>query len=98
MLHFLENHDEQRIAASEFAGSAEKAKPAMLVSACLSSSPTMIYFGQEVGEAGAEMAGFGQPSRTSIFDYIGVPAHQRWMNEGHFDGGQLSTAEKELRA
>ncbi|NOH22266.1 alpha-amylase family protein [Vibrio europaeus] len=97
MLHFLDNHDEQRVASPEFAGSGEKGKPAMLVSACLSTSPTMIYFGQEVGEAGAEMAGFGQPSRTSIFDYIGVPAHQRWMNEGRFDGGLLSPAELELR-
>ncbi|KGY13258.1 alpha-amylase [Vibrio tubiashii] len=98
MLHFLDNHDEQRVASPEFAGSGERGKPAMLVSACLSSSPTMIYFGQEVGESAAEMAGFGQPSRTSIFDYVGVPAHQRWMNEGRFDGGQLSKAEKELRA
>ncbi len=98
MLHFLDNHDEQRIASPEFAGNAEKGKPAMLVSACLSSSPTMIYFGQEVGESGAEMGGFGSPSRTSIFDYVGVPHHQRWMNEGRFDGALLSKAEKSLRA
>lgn len=97
MLHFLDNHDEQRIASPEFAGSADKGKPAMLISACLSSAPTMIYFGQEVGEPGAEMAGFGQPSRTSIFDYIGVPHHQRWMNHGKFDGGLLSESEKSLR-
>lgn len=57
----------------------------------------MIYFGQEVGEKGAEKGGFGSPSRTSIFDYIGVPAHQRWMNNKKFDGGQLSDKEKELR-
>ncbi len=98
MLHFLENHDEQRIASPEFAGNAEKAKPAMLVSACLSSAPTMIYFGQEVGEPGAENAGFGQPSRTSIFDYIGVPHHQRWMNHGQFDGALLSQSERSLRS
>lgn len=70
MLHFLDNHDEQRIASPEFVGNPNIAKPAMIVSALLSSSPTMIYFGQEVGEPGAEDAGFGQPSRTSIFDYI----------------------------
>jgi glycosidase len=98
MLHFLENHDEQRIASPEFAGNAEKAKPAMLVSACLSSAPTMIYFGQEVGEPGAENAGFGQSSRTSIFDYIGVPHHQRWMNHGQFDGALLSQSEQSLRS
>jgi hypothetical protein len=60
-------------------------------------APTMIYFGQEVGEPGAEMAGFGQPSRTSMFDYIGVPQHQKWVNGGKFDGGQLSDNEKALR-
>jgi glycosidase len=97
MLHFLENHDEQRIASPEFAGDARRGKPAMVVSAALSTSPTMIYFGQEVGEPGAEHAGFGSPSRTSIFDYIGVPHHQRWMNEKKFDGGQLSEEEKDLR-
>nr|WP_319397420.1 alpha-amylase family protein [uncultured Carboxylicivirga sp.] len=97
MLHFLENHDEQRIASPEFAGDAAKGKPAMVVSALISTSPTMIYFGQEVGEPGVEDAGFGDPSRTSIFDYIGVPHHQRWMNNGAFDGGQLSSAEKDLR-
>ena len=97
MLHFLENHDEQRIASPEFAGNAEKGKPAMVVSATISTSPTMIYFGQEVGEPGAEHAGFGSPSRTSIFDYIGVPNHQRWMNNKLFDGGQSTEEEKTLR-
>lgn len=97
MLHFLDNHDEQRLASPEFAGSPEKGKPLMVVSATLSSSPTMVYFGQEVGEPGNEDAGFGKRSRTSIFDYIGVPHHQRWMNEGKFDGGQLSDSEKALR-
>jgi glycosidase len=97
MLHFLENHDEQRIASPEFAGNPWKALPALVVSATSTTSPTMIYFGQEVGEPGAEMAGFGQPSRTSIFDYIGVPQHQKWMNGGKFDGGQLSNNEKALR-
>ncbi len=97
MLHFLENHDEQRIASPDFAGSAEKGKPAMVVSALISTSPTLIYFGQEVGEPGNEDAGYGKPTRTSIFDYIGVPHHQRWMNDKKFDGGQLSNNEKELR-
>ncbi|MEZ8309875.1 alpha-amylase family protein [Vibrio splendidus] len=97
MMHFLDNHDEQRVASPEFVGNPHIAKPAMLISALLSSSPTMIYFGQEVGEPGAENAGFGQPSRTSIFDYIGVPQHQKWMNGGKFDGGQLNDDEKQLR-
>ena len=97
MLHFLDNHDEQRLASDEFAGTAENGKPLMVVSATISTAPTMIYFGQEVGEAGNEDGGFGTHSRTSIFDYIGVPNHQRWMNGGKFDGGKLSPAEKDLR-
>lgn len=97
MLHFLDNHDEQRLASPEFAGTPQKGKPLMVISTTISTSPTMVYFGQEVGEAGNENAGFGTHSRTSIFDYIGVPNHQRWMNGGVFDGGQLSQDEKDLR-
>nr|WP_235996521.1 alpha-amylase family glycosyl hydrolase [Robertkochia sediminum] len=97
MLHFLENHDEQRIASPDFAGDAQKGRPAMVVSTLISTAPTMIYFGQEVGEPGAEEPGFGDPTRTSIFDYIGVSHHQRWVNNGAFDGGQLSEEEKALR-
>ncbi len=96
MLHFLENHDEQRIASPDFAGSAEKGKPALAVSTLISSSPTLLYFGQDVGEDGSEETGFGDPTRTSIFDYVGVPAHQRFMNNGKFDGGQSTKEEKEL--
>jgi len=101
MLHFLENHDEQRIASDDFAGKVGGAKmgmPALVVSALISRSPTLLYFGQEVGEDGSEDLGFGDPSRTSIFDYGGVPAHQRWMNNGKFDGGQLTASEKLLRS
>lgn len=97
MLNFLENHDEQRIASPEFASKAKIAKPAMVVSATISTSPTMIYFGQELGEDGSEDAGFGSPSRTSIFDYVGVPAFQRWVNDKKFDGGQSTKEELKLR-
>lgn len=97
MLRFLENHDEQRIASVDFAGKAEKGKPAMVVSACISTSPTMLYFGQEVGEPGDGNPGFGSATRTTIFDYWGVPNHQRWMNNGAFDGGQLTEEETNLR-
>ncbi len=97
LLHFLENHDEQRIASPEFAGNTDIGKPAMLFSATISSAPSLLYFGQEVGEQGAGDAGFGKASRTSLFDYWGVPAHQRWMNGGKFDGGALTPQEKALR-
>ena len=97
MLHFLENHDEQRIASPDFVGSAAKGKPALVVSHLISRAPTLLYFGQDVGEDGSEDAGFGKPTRTSIFDYIGVPAHQAWMNNGKFDGGSLSDEQQKLR-
>ncbi len=97
MLHFLENHDELRLPSPEFAGSAEVGKPAMVLSATISTSPTMIYFGQEVGEPAKESPGFGSQGRTSIFDYIGVPHLQRWVNNKKYDGAALHPEEKELR-
>jgi glycosidase len=98
MLHFLENHDEQRIASPDFAGSAWKIVPAMVVSATIDQGPVMIYFGQEVGEPGAGAEGFGgKDGRTTIFDYWGVPEHQKWMNGGAFDGALLSDQQKSLR-
>ncbi|WP_299225738.1 alpha-amylase family glycosyl hydrolase [uncultured Psychroserpens sp.] len=97
MLHFLENHDEQRIASPDFANNALKGKPAMVISATISTSPTMIYFGQEFGEPGNEDLGFGDPTRTSIFDYGSVPSVVRWVNNKNFDGGQSTEDEKQLR-
>ncbi|MCI7167587.1 MAG: alpha-amylase family protein [Bacteroidales bacterium] len=70
MLHFLENHDEQRIASAYFAGNAEKAKPALAAGALMSPGAYMVYAGQEIGEAGMDAEGFsGNDGRTSIFDY-----------------------------
>jgi len=98
MLHFLENHDEQRIASRFFAGSTWRALPAMVISATIDRGPVMIYFGQEVGEPGLGVEGFqSDDGRTTIFDYWGVPEHQKWMNDGKFDGGQLSDEQKQLR-
>jgi glycosidase len=98
MLHFLENHDEQRIASRFFAGNPWKAVPAMVISATIDPGPVMIYFGQEVGEPGVGAEGFqGDDGRTTIFDYWGVPEHQKWMNGGAFDGGLLSDDQKRLR-
>ncbi|MBN8430406.1 alpha-amylase [Microbulbifer salipaludis] len=97
MLRFMENHDEQRIASPEFAGNAEAGKPAMVVSAALSGAPTLVYFGQELGEPGAGDAGFGKASRTTIFDYWSVPTIRRWNNEGNFNSEKLSEAEQSLQ-
>lgn len=98
MLHFLENHDEQRIASRYFAGDPWRALPAMVISATIDKGPIMLYFGQEVGEPGTGAEGFqGDDGRTTIFDYWGVPEHQKWMNDGKFDGGSLSDEQKQLR-
>ena len=98
MLHFLENHDEQRIASPQFSGDYWKAAPAMVISAMIDKGPVMIYFGQEVGEPGAGKEGFnGEDGRTTIFDYWGVPEHQKWVNGGKYDGGALSDDQKALR-
>jgi glycosidase len=98
MLRFMENHDEQRIASASYAGNAWYAVPGMIVCATLSNGPVMIYFGQEVGECGAGIEGYGDnDGRTSIFDYWGVTQHQQWLNNGLFNGGGLTDSQKELR-
>ena len=73
MLYFLENHDEQRIASSFFAGNALKGVPGLVVSALLQQNPLMIYAGQEYGERGMDKEGFsGNDGRTTIFDYWSI--------------------------
>lgn len=98
MLHFMENHDEQRIASKFFATDPFKAAPAMAVSALIDKAPVMIYFGQEVGEPGGVNEGFSpDDGRTTMFDYWGVTEHQKWVNNKLYDGGQLSDDQKALR-
>ncbi|AFG36405.1 alpha-amylase family protein [Spirochaeta africana] len=98
MFRFLENHDEQRIARFSN-GNVWSAVPGMMATATLGTGPIMIYFGQEVGEpADGEMGFSGDDGRTTIFDYWGVPEHQKWMNDGAFDGGLLSEDQLELRS
>ncbi|WP_439185068.1 alpha-amylase family protein [Carboxylicivirga taeanensis] len=98
MLRFMENHDEQRLASRFIAGQPEMAIPAMAVCAFLHQGPLMLYNGQEVGEQGEGPCGFsGDDGRTTIFDYWHLPEHQKWMNEGRFDGAGLSDEQRSLR-
>ncbi|MCX7882463.1 MAG: alpha-amylase family protein [Brevinematales bacterium] len=98
MLAFLENHDEERIASKGFAADPWMGIPGMTVVASVYAGPVMIYFGQEVGEPATGKEGFGgDDGRTTIFDFWGVPEHQKWVNGGKFDGGQLSEDQKKLR-
>ncbi|MCL1973761.1 MAG: alpha-amylase family glycosyl hydrolase, partial [Bacteroidetes bacterium] len=80
MLHFLENHDEQRIASDFFGGDGFKALPALVVSTCLNTAPFMLYAGQEFGEKGMDAEGYsGLDGRTSIYDYWSVGSLRRWI-------------------
>lgn len=98
MLFFLENHDEQRIASRFFANDAQQAIPAMIVTSTLSTSPVMIYFGQELGEKAADAEGFsGDDGRTTIFDYWSVDTVRRWYNDGNCNESQLTMDEQQLR-
>lgn len=98
MLHFLENHDEQRIASDFFAGDAGKGRPAMVVSACMDTCPVMIYAGQELGERGMDEEGFsGRDGRTTIFDYWNPDTLRRLYNHGKMNGSLLSDDEKNLQ-
>jgi glycosidase len=99
MLSFMENHDEERLASRFFASNPFAGVPAMVISACISKGPVMIYFGQEVGEPAKDIVGFaGDRGRTSIFDYCTAPELQKWFNQGKCDGAKLSADQKNLRA
>ena len=96
MLRFMENHDEQRIASSQFAGNARTGWPAMAVSALMNKGPVMIYSGQESGESGSGETGFsGDDGRTSIFDYCSMTEHLKWVNGGKYNGGGFSQEQKQ---
>ena len=77
MLNFLENHDEQRY-SSEYFGKDSCTFAALYTSLFLNTAPFMIYFGEEVGEAGMEEEGFsGVNGRTTIFDWWSVGSLRR---------------------
>lgn len=98
ILHFLENHDEVRLASRQSVGDALKAFPAVVVSATFSTSPFMIYSGQELGEDAHEAEGFsGLDGKTTIFDYWSVPTLRRWHNGGKCDTTRLTAQERALR-
>ncbi len=98
MLRFLENHDEQRIASSQFAGDPWKAMPSMILAATLNTGPFMIYFGQELGEKASDSEGYsGSDGRTTIFDYWQLKEYQKWVNKGKVNTELLNQEQKDLR-
>lgn len=98
MLRFLENHDETRLNSPGFAATNFWSTiPGMVLTASMHDGPLMIYFGQEFGEKAQEIEGFNEADdRTTMFDFYRVDTHQRWLNGGKFDGGKLTTSEKEI--
>lgn len=97
MLNFLENHDEQRFASPFYACDATRVLPSLIVATMINRGPMMIYFGQELGEPGADAEGFsGFDGRTTIFDYWSVASVRRWLKYGTCRG-RLTAQEKALR-
>ncbi|HEU4534535.1 MAG TPA: hypothetical protein VFS00_10470, partial [Polyangiaceae bacterium] len=101
---YLENHDECRLpaAANCDGGAAFYSTDAVRQLGPLvylaTNGPVLLYNGQEVGEDGAGVEGFGgEDGRTSIFDYWSLPALQAWSNGHLYDGANLSPERKALR-
>lgn len=98
MLNFLENHDEQRFASTQYAGDAAIVIPSLIVSSMINTGPMMIYAGQELGEPAADAEGYsGLDGRTTIFDYWSIPTLRRWYNNGNCDEKLLTSREVWLR-
>lgn len=66
MLNFLENHDEQRLASKEFAGSVDRTWAALAFALFFNTASFMLYAGQEAGEDASESS----DGRTSIFNWV----------------------------
>ncbi len=100
-LRYAENHDEIRLAHPDTWGGQGKhvGRPVSATLFGLSRGPVMIYHGQEVGEPGLGVEGFGgDDQRTTIFDYWSLPELNKWWNSGSADGALLSEEQRELRA
>lgn len=98
MLYFMENHDEQRIASSFFAGNGRKGFSGMMVAAALHSNPLLVYAGQELGEAGMYNEGFsGMDGRSTIFDYWSLETLAAWNNNGAWNEEGLTQEQQQLR-
>ena len=104
---YIENHDERRVAspivtgqgpgASGF-GSAEAGYQLAPLQLLAGNGPAMILNGQEVGEPGAGLEGFGgEDGRTTIYDYWAMPEFAKWVNGHAYDGAGLSPSQKALR-
>jgi hypothetical protein len=62
------------------------------------SGPALLFNGQEVGEPGEGIEGFGaDDGRTTIYDYWTMPEFSKWVNGLRYDGARLSASQTALR-
>ena len=100
-MRYSENHDEVRLANPKQWGGlgAAVGRPVSAILFGLGRGPLLMYNGQEVGEPALGVEGFGgDDARTSIFDYWSMPELAKWVNGHRYDGGRLTTEQKDLRA
>ena len=90
MLNFLENHDEQRLCSSAYAGNPKKTMALAAVTALFNRASLMLYAGGELGENASEAA----DGRTSIFNWV-HPASLRKLHK-HLHGAPLDAADAAL--
>jgi len=107
LVHYLENHDERRIPSpivvtgstgdSGF-GSSDATYQLAPLQFLYGSGAVLIFNGQEVGEPGEGVEGFGRDDgRTTIYDYWTMPEFAKWVNRHRYDGAELRPAQIELR-
>ena len=97
LLHFMENHDEPRIAHPSMAGSADGGLAGSALQALATRGPWMHYMAQELGERATGAEGFsGADGKTTIFDYWSLTSLGRLNNQGAWELDMLKPAEKAL--
>jgi len=107
LVHYLENHDERRIPSpivingstgdSGF-GSADASYQLAPVQFLYGSGAALLFNGQEVGEPGEGVEGFGgEDGRTTIYDYWTMPKFAGWVNGHRYDGAGLQPSQIALR-
>ena len=107
LAHYLENHDERRVASSivfnkgpgdSGFGSMEAGYQLAPLQFLCGRGPVLLFNGQEVGEPGAGAEGYNrEDGRTTFFDYWAMPEFVKWINGGLYDGGGLLPGQLALR-
>ncbi len=106
LLRYSEDHRERRIASpidpngtttnSGF-GSAIAGVPGSALLYLLGRGPLQVHNGQEVGEHGSQIEGFGiEDGRTTTYDYWTMPDFAKWVSDHKYDGSQLSSSQLDL--